>query len=320
MYFVSEQVASQVVTMAEAITCIEKVFRDYGQGRAQVFPVAMGHGPQKDSFFSMKAGLLQDQGAVGLKVGSYWPGNRSQGIPAHSSSTLLLNPQTGYARALVGASHLTCLRTAAADAVAVANLSRQDSTTLAIVGAGHQAWFELLAVREVRPIRKVFVINRSNQGAQAFSQRITNELGLEAMVAEKEEALPQADIIITITAARQALFSKDLVRPGTHISAMGADAAGKQELDPKLVASASLFADVRAQSISVGEYEQAFTSGLITEEQITTLGAVLTESLGRKTDQEITIFDSSGMALQDIAICSLALEKALAQGLTGDSK
>lgn len=315
MYFVSEQVASQVVTMAQAISCIEKVFYDYGQNRAQVFPVALGRGPQANSFFSMKAGLLEDQGAVGLKVGSYWPDNRNQDLPAHSSSTLLLDPHTGYAQALVGASHLTCLRTAAADAVAVAKLSRQDSSTLAIVGAGHQAWFELLAVREVRPITKVLIVNRSHQGAQAMAQRITQELSLKAQAATAQEALPQADIIVTITAARATLVAQDLVRPGTHISAMGADAPGKQELDPKLVASASLFADVLQQSISVGEYEQAFNSGLISKEQITSLGAVLAGSPGRQTDEEITIFDSSGMALQDIAICSLALEKALDLGL-----
>ncbi|GAB1409953.1 ornithine cyclodeaminase family protein [Desulfovibrionales bacterium] len=315
MYFVSEEIAAQVVSMPEAIDAIETMFQDHAQGLAEVFPVVMGHGPQEGSFFSMKAGLMQAQGIVGLKVGSYWPGNRAQGSPAHASSTLLLDPATGYAKALVAASYLTSLRTAAADAVAVRWLSRKDSTVLTLLGAGHQAWFELLAVREVRPIATVLVVNRCMHTARIFAQRIREELGLDAQALDMDQAVPQADILVTVTAARQALFPAHLVRPGTHISAMGADNTGKQELDPKLVASARLFADVVQQSCSVGEYEAAFRADLITPEQITTLGSVIQGGPGRRSAADITIFDSSGMALQDLTICALALEKAVALGL-----
>ena len=315
MYFVSEDVAKQVVAMPDAIAAIETMFRDYGQGQADVFPVVMGQGPHAGTFFSMKAGRMQARGVVGLKVGSYWPDNRAQGRPAHSSSTLLLDPDTGYAHALVAASYLTALRTAAADAVAVRWLARENSSVLALVGAGHQAWFELLAVREVRPIQQVCVANRCPETARSFARRIGHELGLAAQAMPVEQAVAQADIIVTVTAARQALFPAHLVRPGTHISAMGADNTGKQELDPALVASARLFADVVQQSCSVGEYEAAFQAGCIQPEQITTLSAVLHGAPGRRSADDITIFDSSGMALQDLAICALALEKAQSKGL-----
>lgn len=315
MLYVSEETAISVVTMADAIKAIEEVFYDIGRGEAKVFPVVMGHGLMQGTSFSMKSGLLTNRGVVGLKVGSYWPDNRKQGQKAHASTTLLLDPDTGYARALVGASHMTALRTAAADAVAVRHLSRHDSSTLAIFGAGHQAWYELLAICEVRKIEKVFIINRSKETAEAFARRIREDLSIEAAAAEAPEALQQADIIVTVTAAHEALFPAGLVRAGAHISAMGADGEGKQELDPALLAKAELFADVVQQSITVGEYEKAFKTGMIDKERITPLGAVLNGQTGRASDQQITVFDSSGMALQDIAICALALEKALGLGL-----
>jgi len=315
MLFVNEEVASRVVSMAEAIEVIEKMFREYGRGEAEVFPVAQGHGPSVGTSFSIKSGLIRTSRTVGLKVGSYWPQNRSQGLPAHASSTLLLDPETGYPQALVAASHLTCLRTAASDAVAVRHLSRKDSRILALFGAGHQAWFELLAVREVRPIETVLIVNRSPKAGDDFARRVQDELGLEARFTECREAVQSADIIVTVTAAREALFEASLVRPGTHVSAMGADAPGKQELDPLLMAKATLFADVIRQSLVIGEYETAHKAGLVTEENVTSIGAVLNGASGRTSAQQITVYDSSGMALQDMAICSLALAKASKAGL-----
>lgn len=315
MLFVSEEVASKVVSMAEAIEVIETMFRQYGQGDAEVFPVAQGRGPDAGTSFSIKSGLILGSRTVGLKVGTYWPQNRSQGLPAHASSTLLLDPDTGYPLALVAASRLTCLRTAASDAVAVRHLSRQDSRTVALFGAGHQAWFELLALREVRPMETVLVVNRSPRAGKVFARRVQDELGLEAHVADGQEAVRNADIVVTVTAARERLFEAALVRPGTHVSAMGADAPGKQELDPLLMTRATLFADVVRQSLSIGEYEAAHKAGLVDEKNVTAIGAVLNGAPGRTSPHQITVYDSSGMALQDLAICSLALAKASEKGL-----
>ncbi len=315
MQFVSEDVASKVVSMADAIAAIEAMFRDYGRDMAEVFPVAQGHGPGAGTSFSIKSGLIRTSRVVGLKVGSYWPENRARGLTAHASTTLLLDPETGYPKALVAASHLTSLRTSASDAVAVRQLARVDSRILALVGAGHQAWFELLAVREVRPIETVLVSNRSSLAAENFARRIREELGLHAEATAMREAVAKADIIVTVTAARAALFEAGWVRPGTHVSAMGADGPGKQELDPALVAASSLFADVVRQSVTIGEYEAAHKAGLIDADRITPIGAVLNGAPGRTSPEQVTVYDSSGMALQDLAICSLALAKASEGGL-----
>lgn len=316
MQFVSEEVAARVVSMAEAIEAVEVMFREYGRDMAEVFPVAQGHGPDAGTSFSIKSGLIRASRAVGLKVGTYWPDNRARGLAAHASTTLLLDPDTGYPKALVAASYLTSLRTAASDAVAVRHLSREGSRTLALFGAGHQAWFELLAVREVRPVETVLVANRSPQAAESFARRIRAELGLEARAASAREALEAADIVVTVTAARESLFESAWVRPGTHVSAMGADAPGKQELDTALVARASLFADVVRQSVTIGEYEAAHKAGLADAGRITPIGAVLNGAPGRTSAEQITVYDSSGMALQDLAVCSLALAKAAEAGLT----
>lgn len=315
MKFVSEDVAAGVVTMAEAIGAVEAMFAEYGRGLAEVFPVAQGRGPDAETSFSVKSGLIAGSRKVGLKVGSYWPANRARGLAAHASTTLLLDPDTGYPEALVAASHLTCLRTAASDAVAVKRLSRPDSRTLAVFGAGHQAWFEVLAVREVRPLDRVYVVNRSEQAAEEFARRIREELGLDAASASAREALARADIAVTVTASRGPLFDAAWVRPGTHVSAMGADQPGKQELDTALVAGARLFADVVAQSLVIGEYEAARKAGLVDEGRVTPIGAVLNGAPGRTSNDQITVYDSSGMALQDLAVASLALRKAGELGL-----
>lgn len=315
MYFVSESTAQRVVTIQDAIQTIETMFMEYAYGDAEVFLVAQGHGAAVGTSFSIKSGLLMRSEAVGLKVGSYWPENRALGMASHASSTLLLDAHTGYAKALVAASYLTGLRMAASDAVAVKHLSREDSHVLALVGAGHQAWHEVCAVCAVRPIQRVLVCNRSQAGAMALAQRIRENLSIDAEVLPIEEAIPQADIVVTVTASTQPLFDAALVKAGTHISAMGADSPGKQELDPELFRRANLFADVLTQAISIGEFEKAYTGGLLDIKDITPLGAVLTGTTGRIEREQITVYDSSGMALQDIAIGELALRKAQEQGL-----
>jgi alanine dehydrogenase len=314
MLFVSEAAAKRLVTMAEAIDVVEKVFTSLERGDSVVFPVTRGQAAQPGAGFGVKSGAVHDQGLIGAKIGTYWPGNRDKGLEAHGSTTFFLEPDTGYPRAVVSASHLTALRTAAADGVAVKYLSRPDASVVGIIGPGHQAWYELLAVREVRPITKVLVWSRTAEHAETFAAQIRDELGLEAHTGDAETVSRGADIIITATAARQALVMRDWVRPGTHVSAMGADGPGKQELDPALVAAGSRFTDVVSQSITLGEFEAAALAGLIKAEDIATIGSVILGAPGRTSDDEITIFDSSGIAIQDLAIGDFALRKAIAAG------
>ena len=316
MLMVTEEVASRLLTMREAIDAIEDAFLRLHRRDGKTFPVVAGHGCSDNTFFGVKSGVIESLASVGFKVGTYWPVNRSRGQSAHASTTLLLDAETGFLRALLASSHLTALRTAAADGVAIRHLARADSTVVGLVGAGHQAWFELLAACEVRPIERVLIWNRAGPAAQSLADRARKELNIDAAPAALRDVVEAADIVITATASREPLVNREWVRPGTHVSAMGSDAVGKQELSAELVAAGRLFADVIDQSITLGDYEAAFQSNGIDRSDIIPIGAVIAGDIrGRSDAKEITIFDSSGTALQDLAIGEIALAKAMAQGL-----
>ncbi len=320
MLIIDEEAALKAVGITDAIAAVEQAFIALEQGRAELFPVVTGHGGAADRFFAIKSGVIGDRDLAGLKLGTYWPGNRSTGLPSHGSTTLLMDTATGFPRALVSASGLTAIRTAAADAVAVKYLARADATVLGIVGAGHQAWFDLLAIRQVRAITRVLVWNRDPQRAAAFAGRVIAELGIEAASVGLEDTVRSADILVTATAACEPLVQARWVRPGTHISAMGADAPGKQELDTHLVASAVLVADIVTQSLTIGEFAAAARAGLIAADDVVTLGAVLMGKAPPVPSGAVTIFDSSGTAIQDIAVAGLAVARYAQTGNAGFNK
>ncbi len=315
MLIVSEETARRVVGLDDALAAVEACYIALHRGQARLFPVVMGEGTDPGTRFGVKTGLDIHRRAPGLKVGSYWPANRAAGLPSHGSTTLLLDDATGFPRALVASTHLTALRTAAADASAVRRLSRPDAARLAILGAGHQAMSDLRAVAAVRPLSQVRVWSRSEAASEAFAAAASAQ-GFPARASGLEAAVREAELIVTATPSQAPLFPADWVAPGVHLSAMGADARGKQELDPALLERARLFADVVEQALTIGEFEAAATQGRIRAEDVTPLGAVIAgDAPGRTDPGEITVFDSSGMALQDIAIGLAALERAQAQGL-----
>ncbi|MFT4255188.1 MAG: hypothetical protein QM608_22230 [Caulobacter sp.] len=203
--------------------------------------------------------------------------------------------------------------TATASEAAVKHLARLDARVLAVVGTGHQAFWEAMAVAEVRDLEEVWVCGRNAAAVEALAGRLV-DAGLPARAGVKEEAIPRADIVCTVTAARQPLFSASLISPGTHISAMGADGPGKQELDPALFESAALWADAPEQSARIGEFQHLSAALMV---DIHAIGDLIDGRLpGRSASDAITIYDSSGLALQDLAICAFALDRAQAEGVS----
>lgn len=278
-----------------ASDAVREAFVALHEGRGRLFPVTIGAGAPDQSMVAVKSGFLGGSGIVGIKTGTYWPGNMELGLPNHGTTTLLLDPETGFPLALINARTLNGLRTAAANAVATDALARSDAKVLLVVGAGHQARCELRALSDARTFERILVWARDPAKASAFVAGMTD---LPCEVCENlSSAVSQADVVTTITSATAPLFPAALVRPGTHVSAMGADKAGKQELDPELFGRAALFADHPAQSREIGEFQHCKSL------EIASIGAVLTNAVeGRKHDDDVTIFDSSGIALQDIAI------------------
>ena len=316
MIVISEQDARALVSIEAAIEAVEQSFAAMARGQARNYPVVRELVGYRDAVFGVKTGCDTAAPILGLKAGGYWPHNLAQGLGNHQSSTLLFDPDTGRASALVSANYLTGVRTGAASAIATKHLSRPDASVLGLIGAGVQSQYQLRATLAVRPIRKVCAWNPSADKLAAFG-RLVQELGLEFEAADRQAVAASADILITVTPSKQALVERSWVRPGTHISAMGADTRGKQELDPLLVAAAVLFVDEAAQAISIGECQHAFSAGLITQQSFRgSLGQVIAGLCdGRRSASEITLFDGTGVALQDLVVADLAVRLAKQRGV-----
>jgi alanine dehydrogenase len=300
---ITEAMVGKHMTIASAIAAVETAYRLFDEGTAKLFPVSGGSGSPENSRFAVKSGRIPSLNLIGLKIGTYWPANPARGLDAHGSTTLLLDDDTGFPKAVIEATLLTALRTAGADGVAIRHLSQPDARKLAVVGAGHQAYYDIVAACSVRSIDEIRIWSRRPEQAEALAERIQKELGVRAGYCDLETAIRSSEIILTITSSHQPLFPADWVCPGTHISAMGTDSLGKQELDPALLEQAQLFADVAEQAVTIGEFQPRENGAGISPDRITPIGAVVRSRLpGRRDPAAVTVFDSSGMAVQDLAI------------------
>jgi len=312
---VSETVCQEIMTREHAFSAVENVFSAMAKNTAYNFPVireAIGH---EDALYGFKSGFDRDGMVLGLKSGGYWPGNIQKDLTNHQSTVILFDPDTGKLKSLVGGNYLTAIRTAASSAVSIAHLARKDAKVLGMVGAGHQSTFQLRAAVEQRNFEKIVCWNFHPEQIPNLAA-VADELNIPFESVTREELGAQADVIITITSAFEALIDADWIKPGTHIACMGTDTKGKQEVDSNLLSKASVFTDELAQSISIGEAQHAIASGLIKESDITPIGEVINGSkVGRTSDDEITLFDGTGVGLQDLAVASVAAELAEAKGL-----
>ncbi|WP_428674578.1 ornithine cyclodeaminase family protein [Roseibium sp.] len=317
MLVISENLAQELVSVEDAIAAVETCFAAMARGDARNYPVVRELVGYADAVYGVKAGGDTSVPFLGLKAGGYWPNNLPKGLTNHQSSTLLFDPETGRASALVSANYLTGVRTGASSAIATKWLSRRDASVLGIIGTGGQSAYQLLATAAVRELRRVHAWDPSADNLERF-RAVVESLGLEFVAeTERHAVAASADILITVTPSQSPLLEKDWIRPGTHISAMGADTKGKQELDPALVASSALFYDEAAQALTIGECQHAFAEGMIAEADLrASIGSVIDGSgEGRRSDQEITLFDGTGVALQDLVVAHLAVQRARERGL-----
>jgi ornithine cyclodeaminase len=308
---VSEEAVRKIVSRELAFDAVLAAFEAVASDHANVFDVVIGTGLNEGEAFAIKSGNDSDGKTVGFKCGTYWAGNNVRGLPSHGSTILLLDPDSGFPQVLVNASYLNGYRTAAADAVAVANLARPDATVLGVIGAGHQAEQEIRAVTEVRSLSLIKISTRSESRAKWITDQLS-DIDIEIQFTNAETAVRDSDIVVTVTPSTAPLVRDEWVGDGTHISAMGADDVGKHELDAAIAKRASLFADFPQQSIVIGEFQHAFGEGLIASaDEICALGLVtLGKSPGRTSDGEITVFDSSGIAIQDLMAAAAVYEAA----------
>jgi alanine dehydrogenase len=315
MWIVPEREIASLVTREAAFDAVEKVFAAMAAGDAYNFPVvreAIGH---VDALYGFKGGFDRAGLTLGLKAGGYWPKNlESQGIINHQSTVFLFDPDTGRATAMVGGNLLTALRTAAASSVSIKHLAREDAKTLGMIGAGHQATFQMRAALEQRNFEKVIGWNFHPEMLSNLAT-VAEDVGVPFEAVDLDD-MTRADVIISITSSFDAILGADQVAPGAHIACMGTDTIGKQEVAPELLQRATVFTDEVAQSISIGEAQHAVSQGLLTAADVHQVGAVINGThAGRSSNDEVTLFDGTGVGLQDLAVAATVVDLAIEKGV-----
>lgn len=313
MWVVPESAVAGLMTPEAAFDAVEAVFAAMARGEARNFPVvreALGH---EDALYGFKGGFDAAGMTLGLKAGGYWPNNADRGLINHQSTVFLFDPDTGRVAAAVGGNLLTALRTAAASAVSSKYLAPPGARVLGMVGAGHQSAFQMRAAVRFGAFEKVLGWN-PHPAMLARLADTAAELGLPFEAVDLPRLGAEADVIITITSSFAPLLMDGHVKGPTHIAAMGTDTKGKQELDPALVARARLFTDEVAQSLSIGEFQHAAGQKLVCESAVIPLGQVITGQHEGRGNADITIFDGTGVGLQDLAVAQAVVELAKQQG------
>jgi alanine dehydrogenase len=253
------------------------------------------------------------EGIAGIKWVSVHPDNHYQCLPSVQATIILNDPATGKVLAIMDGAYITNMRTGAAGAVAVKYLARKDSSVIGMVGAGTQAKTQLIAVSKVMPgIKEIKVYDMLESVREKYVSDMKRTVECDIRAVNNLEEVSDADIVITTTPSRKPLIKERYIKPGTHINAIGADAPGKQELESSLVKKSRVIVDNIEQACHSGEVNVPLFEGTFVRENITgTIGEVIIRAIvGRQNDQEITIFDSTGLAVQDI-ICAKSVYKKL---------
>jgi len=317
MRILSRRQVLELLSLHDCIAAVEDAFRRHAEGRT-LGPGVLGVPAAGGGFHIKAAGLLGPRSYFAAKTNANFPENpRRFGLPTIRGTVVLADAETGEPLAMMDSASVTALRTGAATAVAAKHLARADSRVATIVGCGAQGEIQLAAIAAVLPLEHAWVLDADPARAAGLAGRARVDLGLRVSVAtDLRAALRVSDVCVTCTPSRRPLVFRSDVTPGAFVAAVGADSQGKQELEPALVASSMLVVDVLEQCAEIGELQHALAAGLMTRADVhAELADVLTgRRTGRTRDDEITIFDSSGTALQDVAAAIAVYDQALARG------
>jgi alanine dehydrogenase len=313
MRILSRRDVVELLGLRECIGAVEDAFRLHAEGRT-LGPGVLGIAAARGGFHVKAAGLLGARSYFAAKVNANFPENpRRLGQPTVRGTVVLADADGGEPLAIMDSSSVTALRTGAATAVAAKRLARPDSRSATVVGCGVQGEVQLAALAAVLPLEHAWVLDAEPGRAERLAARARVDLGIRVVAAtDLHAALRRSDVCVTCTPSRRPLVLADDVAPGTFIAAVGADDRGKQELAPELLASSTLVVDALEQCAEIGELQHALAAGLLTREQVHgELGEVVAgRRPGRTHDREVTIFDSTGTALQDVAAAIVVYEKA----------
>jgi ornithine cyclodeaminase/alanine dehydrogenase-like protein (mu-crystallin family) len=306
---VNEHEVERLLTMRECIGVMEEALSSLARGEMHQ-PLRMPvRAPGAQGLLGLMPAYRGGQVPVyGLKEVCVYPGNPSRGLDTHLGAVLLHSGETGELLAVMNASAITAIRTAAASAVATKLLAREEATTLAIIGAGVQAKSHLEAIPLVRNIADVRVYSRTREKAEKLGGRVA---------ASVEEAVRDADIIVTVTSSKDPVLRREWIAPGTHINAVGSSIPTARELDAATMGAATLFVDRRESTTNEsGDYLFALREGAIrADHSLTEIGDVLIGAArGRTSRDEITLFKSLGLAIEDLAAAAFIYDKVKRSG------
>ena len=300
----------QALSGADLVAAIEQGFRDYSQGLCNIPPV--GELLMDKGEVHIKYGCVAGDAGYLIKIASGFPGNPALGMPASNGLMLVFSQRSGEPQCiLLDEGYLTDRRTAAAGAVAAKYLAPARVERIGILGTGIQARMQLLELSSVISCREVAVWGRNPQHVELYCEEMQAKSYQVSATADIEEIPASCNLIITTTPATEPILPAETIRPGTHITAIGSDTPHKQELDSKLLARAGLIvADSIEQCVLRGEIFKALGATVIKREDIVEIGRIIAgETPGRTADDQITVFDSTGVAVQDIRIAALVLER-----------
>jgi len=308
----------ELLDMDLALSAVREAFRAYGEGRVNMPPKAYLTLAQRD-FRAMYGEIFLPEGHVcGLQWVNVHPGNPLRGLPTVMAKIVLNDPDTGFEWADMDGTLITNYRTGASGGVAAEVLSRPDAARLGVIGAGEQARTQIAAILQVRQIQEIIICDCARARAQALQDEVASLYPVQVRLAlDSRETALASDILVTVTPSETPLVRRDWVRPGTHINAIGADAAGKQELDPEILKIARIVVDDWAQASHSGEINVPLSQGVITQEMVDgSLGEVVAgKKPGRQRPEEITVFDSTGLIIQDLSLGFAVFNRAQQRGL-----
>ncbi|MFH1878017.1 MAG: alanine dehydrogenase [Candidatus Omnitrophota bacterium] len=310
---ISEETVKEIITVKEAIREVEKGFKYFGSGRVEMPPKIYLYLSKYNGDFRAMPAYVAGMESCGIKWVNVHPGNIKKGLPAVMAMIILNDPADGYPLCVMNGTYITALRTGASGAIAAKYLARKDSENLAFIGCGTQAKAQFSAIKEVFRIKGVKLWDKRARAAAEFGKFIRRSGNFSVTIADTAaSACADCDIIVTTTPSRSPLVKPEWLKKGVHINAVGADARGKQELSPEILKKARIVVDSWEQASHSGEINVPLRKKQLFRKNIyADIGEIVTGGkTGRKNNDEVTVFDSTGLAVQDMAIAYFIYKKA----------
>ena len=312
----SEEDVKNLLSLGEVITAVESAFKMKGLGHVQMPPKQYLFINKYNGDLRTMPAYLEDSDTITVKVVNSHPENQKYRLPTVMATIIMINPKTGAPQAIMGGTWLTALRTGAAGAIAAKYLANPKPKTIGIIGAGTQARTQLMGLYLVfDTIEEIKLWDQNQQVASTYVQDMKKQYNQSSIcsVENPKKAVQDADIIVTVTPSRKPLIFSEWIQQGTHINCMGADAPGKQELDPTILVKSKLVIDDWEQSHHGGEINIPFSKGIITQQDVwgDICEIVAGVKAARTSSEELTVFSSTGLAIQDAAAANVAYQNAL---------